>query len=166
MRNNAIRADIIFPRHFAHGFNRRFQMAGAAFRLRIIRQVIRRAHLGRYGSDHFVIASLKNADQLFHQRNPVLQRGRGIAIKCRPRRTDRSISIVGPAHRNNGADVFCSRIYRIHRCRGCRGQDPCAIDIGFKRRIRHIQWLSFDLQQCIFRRANNARPPTNPLVQE
>jgi DNA modification methylase len=66
--------------------------------------------------------------------------------KDKMRGMDRPISIVGPANRNNGADVFGSRVDCIHRCRGCRRQDPCTIDIGFQRRIRHIQWLSFDLQ--------------------
>ena len=131
MHNNAILADIIFPRHFAYGLHRRAQMPGATFGLRIVGQVIRRAHLGRNSGHHLIITPFKDGNQLFNQRDPMLKRSRRIGVKSSARCCHGQIDIVTPANSDDGADFLSRRIYGIHSCGRCRGEYPFTVNIGF-----------------------------------
>ena len=87
MDQRTIAADPAGPRHFARGLDRFLQVPRPAFGLRVVRQVIRRAHFGRDCRDHFVIAPLEYRDQFFDKRNPVIKRQCRIAVERRTRRT-------------------------------------------------------------------------------
>ena len=148
-----------FPCHRARGLDRFLQMAGTTFGLRIEGEIIGRTHFSRDGVDHLIIAPLKDRDQLFGERYPVVERHGGIAIKRASGGGNRQINIVRTAQRDGRCNLFCRRIDRIKCCLRTARQHPLAIDIGFQHGLRRTPLRVFDRQLYTSLRANSARPP-------
>ena len=117
MNQHGLGADRLFPLQRTRRLDRFPQMTGTAFRLRVVRQVMWRAHLGRDRARHFVVAPREHCDQAFDQRDPPVERHGAVRSERRTRRFDRAIDIVGTAQSERGDTFLGRRIDRFDRCR-------------------------------------------------
>ena len=107
----AARAAAHFPVKFARGFEGLLDMTRAALRLGVVRKVLRRTHLRGDRFGHFAVAAHVHLQQLFHERDALIQRGQGVALKRAVRGCDSQVGVIRRTHRDLRHLLFRGRIH-------------------------------------------------------
>ena len=147
-----------------------FDVPGAAFGLRVRREVERRAHFGGDGCDHFGVATFEHGQQAAHVRQSLLQRSGCIGGKSRLGCGYRGVGFGFATHVDERDHAFGGGVHHFEARALHGGCDPLAMDVMLEcvhfgaRTLKDFRWGRcrwpvFGLARCGGRTRSSGRWP-------